>query len=453
MTVRLWPRSLVGQLVLAVAVTLFIAQAINLGLLARGQQQQQLAHSGGMAAARIIDAIERQGRGLPVASTFEPLGDRRGRRARVAMSSKAYVFPASAEPDPGLAEYVANLLEEADVRATEVKAMTLPARRNLRLTSNRSQIMVVQARVDGRYYAVRGRASDRESRYHGFLIWQTLFLYLLLLVPLLVIAWRASRPLRALTRAARADPTDRYVEPIAEHGPSDVRELIAAFNSYRIRIMTMLSDKDRMLGAVGHDLRTPLASLRVRVEQVDDTALREKMIGTIEEMTAMLTDILALARLGAGTEAAQAYNPGQLLFAVGEDYRAMGKQVRGPDDLSVMPMLSGRPVLVRRALRNLIDNALAYGGNAILSVEKGDDDVRLIVRDDGPGVDPARLIDLIEPFARGESSRNRATGGAGLGLAIARDLAEGEGGRLTLTNRADTTGIEAILTLPASVQQ
>src|SRR3546814_1210876 len=87
----------------------------------------------------------------------------------------------------------------------------------------------------------------------------------------------------------------------------------------------MLSDKDRMLEAVGHDLRTPLASLRVRVEQVDDAALREKMIGSIEEMTAMLTDILALARSGAGTEADQAYNPGQLLFAVGEDYRAMGK--------------------------------------------------------------------------------------------------------------------------------
>ncbi len=453
MTARLWPRSLVGQLVLAVAVTLFIAQVINFGLLARGQQQQQLAHGGGMAAARIIDAIERQGRGLPVASTFESRGERRGRRTRVAVSGKAYVFPRSAEPVPDLADYVANLLDEADVQATEVTAMTLPVRRHLRRTKDAPKTVIVQAQIDGRYYAVRGRAPDRDSRFHGFLIWQTLFLYLLLLVPLLMIAWRASRPLRALTKAARGDPTDRYAEPIVAHGPSDVRELIAAFNAYRTRILTMLSDKDRMLGAVGHDLRTPLASLRVRVEQVDDAALREKMIGSIEEMTAMLTDILALARSGAGTEAAQAYNPGQLLFAVGEDYRAMGKNVRGPDDLSVMPTLSGRPVLVRRALRNLIDNALAYGGNAILSVEKSDGGVRFIVRDDGPGVDPARLADLIEPFARGESSRNRATGGAGLGLAIARELAEGEGGQLTLTNRADTTGLEAVLTLSVSPQQ
>src|SRR3546814_2250114 len=99
-----------------------------------------------------------------------------------------------------------------------------------------------------------------------------------------------------LTRAARANPALRDTTPLAERGPSDVRDLIAAFNAYRARIAAMLSDKDRMLGAVGHDLRTPLASLRVRVEQIEDERLRDKMIASIAEMTAMLADILALAR-------------------------------------------------------------------------------------------------------------------------------------------------------------
>src|SRR3546814_5133787 len=119
----------------------------------------------------------------------------------------------------------------------------------------------------------------------------------------MLIAWRAARPLRDLTRAARTNPALRDATPLEEEGPSDMRDLIAAFNAYRTRIATMLSDKDRMLGAVGHDLRTPLASLRVRVEQVEDDALRDKMIASIEEMTAMLRDILALARSGEGTEA------------------------------------------------------------------------------------------------------------------------------------------------------
>jgi signal transduction histidine kinase len=453
MRLRLWPRGLVGQLLLAVAVTLFIAQAINLGLLARGQRQQQLAHIGGMTAARIIDALEREGRGVSASPMERSRSKRYRHRGRVIVSDRPFAFPIAARPVPDLGDYVANLLADADVSATQIKAMKLPVRRNLARTNDNRQAVIVQAQIDGRYYTVRSRTNGENSRFQGFLIWQTLLLYLLLLVPLLWIGWRASRPLRALTRAAHADPAARDAEPVAEQGPSDVRELIGAFNAYRARITTMLSDKDRMLGAVGHDLRTPLASLRVRVEQVDNAQLREKMIASIEEMTAMLTDILALARSGAGTEAMQAYNPGQLLFAIGEDYRAMGKAVEGPDDLPALPMLSGRSVLVRRALRNLIDNALAYGDKAIVSVEQRDGDVRFIVRDDGPGIDPARLTELVEPFARGEASRNRTTGGAGLGLAIARDIAEAEGGKLILSNRGDAAGLEAILLLHVTGQQ
>ena len=302
-----------------------------------------------------------------------------------------------------------------------------------------------RARPSGFERGQRSRIAATGNRLSGFLIWQTLTLYLLLLIPIMVIAYRAARPLRDLTRAARANPALRDTTPLDEEGPSDVRDLIAAFNAYRMRIATMLSDKDRMLGAVGHDLRTPLASLRVRVEGVDDDRLRDKMIASIDEMTAMLADILALARSGAGTEMQERIDLRALVGELADDYREQGKDVDTGDIVDAA--VRARPMLLRRALRNLIDNALAYGVRARLSVTVAGSEVRIIVSDDGPGLTEDQIRTLVEPFARGEQSRNRATGGTGLGLSIAREIAGGEGGTLTLANRAGG-GLDAVIALP-----
>ena len=552
MKFRLWPRSLIGQLVFAVAVMLFVAQAVNFALLVRGQKQQTLAHGGGMAVARIIDAVDRDRRGdfreRPGARRGGPDGggpDERENPKKLVISDRPIAVATGAVRLPELAEYVADLLHEADMQPQAVAAWALPQRPRLRANFP-GRTVIVSARIDGRYYAVRSRIQTGGNRLQGFLVWQTLSLYLLLLIPIMVIAWRAAAPLRDLTRAARSNPALRDATPLEEEGPSDVRDLIIAFNAYRGRIATMLSDKDRMLGAVGHDLRTPLASLRVRVEQVEDDALRDKMIASIEEMAAMLTDILALARSGAGTEGREpvalrdatpldeegpsdvrdliiAFNAyrgriatmlsdkDRMLGAVGHDlrtplaslrvrveqveddalrdkmiasieemaamltdilalarsgagtegrepvalrglveelaadYRERGKDVTAAAAVDAAVM--ARPLLLRRALRNLIDNAAAYGQRARLSVERGQGEVRIIVSDDGPGLTDEQIRTLIEPFARGEQSRNRATGGSGLGLSIARDIAEGEGGTLTLRNR-DGGGLDAVVGLP-----
>lgn len=441
MKLRLWPKSLVGQLVFAVAVMLFLAQAINFVLLSRGLKQQALAHGGGMAVARIIDAVERDRRG----DFRSPRGDReaRERGQKLSISETPPPIPAGAVRMPDLANYVAGLLAEADVRASSVDAWALPQRRRMQ-RPNFPRMAVVNVKVDGRYFAVRSRIPGGGNRLSGFLVWQTLTLYLLLLIPIVVIAYRAAGPLRDLTRAARANPALRDTTPLAEAGPSDVRDLIAAFNAYRARIATMLSDKDRMLGAVGHDLRTPLASLRVRVEGVDDDRLRDKMIASIDEMTAMLADILALARSGAGTEAQERIDLRALVDGLAGDYREQGKDV--DTGAIVDAAVQARPMLLRRALRNLIDNALAYGVRARLSVTVAGSEVRIIVSDDGPGLTEDQIKTLVEPFARGEQSRNRATGGTGLGLSIAREIANGEGGTLTLTNRAGG-GLDAVIAL------
>ena len=442
MSIRLWPRSLIGQLVLAVAAMLFVAQGINFVMLARGQKQQTLAHGGGLAVARIIDAIDRDRRGRI------DDGAARGRHDRVQKllitDGPPPLIPGSV-PLADLSAYVADLLSEGGVKASEVSAWAMPLRPRAQKASYPGRVVVVSARVDGRYFTVRSRIPATGGRLQGFLLWQTLSLYLLLLVPIILIAWRVAAPLRELTRAVRANPAARDLPPIDEAGPSDVRDLIAAFNAYRARIGTMLADKDRMLGAVGHDLRTPLASLRVRVEQVDDDRLREKMIASIEEMPAMLADILALARSGAGTEAPEAIALPLLLRELTADYGEQGKDVAA--GALAEAAVRARPMLLRRAMRNLIDNALAYGVRARLSVVREGDHARIIVSDDGPGLTDEQIRTLVEPFARGEQSRNRATGGAGLGLSIAREIAAGEGGELVLANRPGG-GLDAAIVLP-----
>lgn len=446
MKLRLWPKSLIGQLVFAVAVMLFVAQAINFVLLARGQKQQTLAHGGGMAVARIIDAIDRDRRGdfRPPRNERER-HEERERAEKLSISDQQPAMPTGAVRLPDMAAYVGGLLGETNIRVDTVDAWALPLRPRLRRPAFPDRPVIVVAKVEGRYFSVRTRIAAGGNRLKGFLVWQTLSLYLLLLVPIMLIAYRAARPLRDLTRAARANPALRDVEPLEEEGPSDVRELIGAFNAYRSRISTMLSDKDRMLGAVGHDLRTPLASLRVRVEQVEDDKLRDKMIASIEEMTAMLTDILSLARSGAGTEAQERIPLRELVGELAADYQERGKDV-GVGDIAEAIVLA-RPMLLKRALRNLVDNALAYGVRARLSVVIDGAVTRIVVSDDGPGLSDEQIRTLIEPFARGEQSRNRATGGAGLGLSIARDIAEGEGGSLALSNRTGR-GLDAVIALP-----
>ena len=442
MSIRLWPRSLIGQLVLAVAAMLFVAQGINFAMLARGQKQQTLAHGGGMAVARIIDAIDRDRRGR---IDNGAASGRHDRVQKLLITDRPPPLIPGSVPLADLSAYVADLLSEGGVKASEVSAWAMPLRPRAQKASYPGRVVVVSARVDGRYFTVRSRIPATGGRLQGFLLWQTLSLYLLLLVPIILIAWRVAAPLRELTRAVRANPAARDLPPIDEAGPSDVRDLIAAFNAYRARIGTMLADKDRMLGAVGHDLRTPLASLRVRVEQVDDDRLREKMIASIEEMTAMLADILALARSGAGTEAPEAIALPLLLRELTADYGEQGKDVAA--GALAEAAVRARPMLLRRALRNLIDNALAYGVRARLSVVREGDHARIIVSDDGPGLTDEQIRTLVEPFARGEQSRNRATGGAVLGLSIAREIAAGEGGELILANRPGG-GLDAAIVLP-----
>jgi signal transduction histidine kinase len=200
-----------------------------------------------------------------------------------------------------------------------------------------------------------------------------------------------------------------------------------------------------MLGAIGHDLKTPLAALRVRIESVEDDAEREKMAATIEDIRRTLDDILSLARVGRPTDPLEPTDLKALVCSVVEEFEDMGEPVTFDADERIVVAL--RATWLRRAMRNLISNAVRYGRKAEVSLRREGGDAVVTVRDEGPGIPEADLARMVEPFARGEGSRNRGTGGAGLGLAIARAIAEQHGGRLVLANRAEG-GLEVELRLP-----
>ena len=225
------------------------------------------------------------------------------------------------------------------------------------------------------------------------------------------------------------------------------------------RIGTMLDEKDIMLGAIGHDLKTPLSALRVRVESVKDDKLRSKMVASIEDLHQSLDEILLLARVGRGQEEAETVNIGALIDTIAEEFAQLDKPVA----LEAMPRIVGEVYVtwLRRAIRNLTSNAVRYGGGARISLTANSDDaanqidggtITIFVDDDGPGIAEQELDNIFTPFYRLEKSRNSQTGGAGLGLTLARAIAEKHGGNVTLHNRYDAAGdimgLRAAFTFP-----
>jgi len=203
-----------------------------------------------------------------------------------------------------------------------------------------------------------------------------------------------------------------------------------------------------MLGALGHDLRTPLASLRIRIESMEPEAERQKAIRTIEEASQLLEDILELSRQGRSREPVRTMDLSILVQDIVEDYTDTG----APVELVAREKapVACRPVLFGRAMRNLIDNAIAYGDSARVSVSRSPEGrVIVSIDDDGPGMSEAVLATATAPFVRGEESRSRETGGAGLGLTLADAIVKAHGGVLRLQNRTPH-GLSAIIDLPGA---
>lgn len=470
---RFLPRSLLGQVLLATAVALLVAQAISTALLYRASEQRReiaIMHAVAFQLLTGPDRAERKGqhrRGRDDGPRMRlnrdgPLAPRLPRRLRYSENPTNPVL-ASDSRHASRETALRAILEAQGVAIAELAVGVRPfmadpdvreATAHYPLANERMQslphdLLVVGLRRQGSetWQVARLPVPPRDRAMMRTLVLQTLIQFLVLVGLLYFVLRRITRPLAALAESTRRFAGAGAPEPpLPPTGPDDIRHLIEAHNAMQSRIGSMLDEKDVMLGAIGHDLKTPLAALRVRVESVENEAARGKMAQTIEDITRTLDEILALARIGRSDASAEAVELGALAASVVEEFEDMGEPVTLESRERIAAPV--RLTWLKRGLRNLVTNALRYAGSARVSVLRDGSQILLRVDDDGPGIPEERIAEMLEPFTRGEGSRNRETGGAGLGLALARAVAEQHGGTLLLANRPQG-GLRAEIRLPA----
>jgi signal transduction histidine kinase len=259
-----------------------------------------------------------------------------------------------------------------------------------------------------------------------------------------LIASHISRPLRNLARSAEALGRGENLPPIAEEGPEEIRRTAEAFNRMQERLHRFVEDRTKMLAAIGHDLRTPLTSLRLRAEFVKDEEVQRKMLTTIDELQGMTEAAIAFARGQSTDEETRAIQLEALIESICDDLADLGHPVTYLE--SVRSTYRCRPDGLRRAVRNLVENAVRYGSDAKVSIRHLPATVDIVVEDRGPGIPEAMKEKVFAPFFRLEASRNRDTGGIGLGLSIARAIVRQHGGDIAFISGRE--GMQAIISLP-----
>lgn len=480
-TFRIWPRSLLGQMLLSMALALLIAQSVSAVLLYQASEYRHEQALLNAAAFRLLgtprperDRGERRGD----RSDWGNRGERAGRQARQAslggyamqrlpmplrlQTSPAAPLLAGDVRNPEREQALREILRSQGIEVGQLMVLTrsldedpmtrerprLRQRLVLGLGAD-TQLMLAAAEMPQRSGWTIARVAEppRTGGPMKSIILQTLLIFLFLFALQFLLLRRITRPLNLLTeRTERFARTQDQSGPLPPEGPDDIRRLIAAHNMMEARIGALLNEKDVMLGAIGHDLKTPLAALRVRIESVESEHERGRMAASIEDITRSLDDILSLARVGRASEPPERAELSALVASVVEEFEDMGQPVTLLESSRMV-----HPVHVtwlRRALRNLIGNAVRYGGSAEVSLIRSGEDIILRVEDNGPGIPDDRIDDMLQPFTRGEASRNRDTGGAGLGLTLARAIAEQHGGRLALTSRIQG-GLRADIILAA----
>jgi signal transduction histidine kinase len=275
-----------------------------------------------------------------------------------------------------------------------------------------------------------------------------------LLSPLVVLAgllsvWTARRlaaPIRDFAQAAERLGVDMTAPPLAERGPHELRTAIRAFNLMQQRLRRFLEDRTQMLAAISHDLRAPLARLRLRAELVEDDEQQRRMFSDLNVMNAMIDTTLAFAHDDARQDPRRLVDLSVLVADVCEDIADVGGKAcyLGPRGIDV----TCRPSAIRRAVTNLVDNAVNHAGSARVQIVREAKRVVILIEDDGPGIAAEQQEKVFAPFYRLDPSRDPDKGGVGLGLSVARTIAREHGGDVTLAN-GDDGGLRVRVELPA----
>ncbi len=366
-------------------------------------------------------------------------------------------FPPDAKPRPGLRDQilaydleVAAAFARRDLRFRHLSPAALVGQNRAGETSAFRAMAALEISVtlkDGRVLSVLfSPTSLLVGQSRGFVILLVLAVFFFGGVSAVLLN-QALRPLRELEQAThRFGETDAAATPLRETGAEEIRRVARALNRSQRRVESLMEERARIVSAIAHDVRTSITRLRLRIDQPSDfdsaAATRD-----LDQMQTLIEDMLTYARSSQKSPQLELMELTEFIQAYAEDSPAPleAEEIGHQEVFSV----AGDPVSLRRALNNLVDNAVRYGGGAALKYGRTDHGFEIRIEDDGPGIDNSLLETVFEPFYRLEDSRNRATGGSGLGLGIARTLIEAQGGALMLENRK-SGGLRAIIQFPES---
>lgn len=416
---REWIQSFAGRMMLIVLVGLAVFGAIPLGTYIYDRTIGAIALQAESISQRVISVVE----------TYEAQPPQRRRDVPRLVSTRYFTVSLRPQPPPLAPPPPEGLIAELTPRLAPF------GERPVRMWPTRGPdgdgILVAVAVTGGwLMFDARPEPNEGDPWVRGW-AWAALAFAVLSITFLLV--RRTAAPVGQFALAADRFGTDVNAPPLPEAGSPEVRRAIRAFNRMQERLRRYVDDRTMMMAAISHDLRTALTRLKLRAEFIDDNEQRAKAVNDLDEMQLMIESTLAFARDEAVQEKRSRVDLAALLQSLCADYSDSGRNVRyqGPD----RAVFEGRPVALRRAFANLIDNAVRYGDEALvtLAAENGACVVR--VEDRGPGIPLALREQVFAPFYRIESSRSRETGGMGLGLAVVRSVVRGHGGDITLGDR------------------
>ncbi len=480
---RLWPHGLAAQLLIGLVLGLALTHGAGLLLLSREPGEVH-----GLARRQAVDQLVQIAQGAwaledlrAVDRVLAALGGPHSRYRLVEGPATALPEALSAPSDPRWAEDAATVSRELGQRL-ELPPDGLRVRISAPEGSDteappRARMDAAVALPSGAWLVAEHGLGLRTRWWWPFSFWMQLGLVPFVLIACIAVQ-RLLRPVHALVQAAQQASVGEWVPPLEPSGPREVREVIRAFNLMQERLRRFVDDRTRLLASVSHDLRTPITSLRLRVEMVEDEALRAPMVRTLDDMAALVDESLRFGRDEAAREPTRPVSLAALVQGVVETQRSLGRDVR----LEALPADDStyrcRPLALQRALGNLVDNAVRYGQRArvrLLAPEAGSAAAaswRIEVDDDGPGIPPDRVEQAFLPFTQlqrgpsapdgaqggpdgagesngaGEAAAARQAPGTGLGLAIARSCSRAHGGEVQL-RRAPGGGLRAVLLLPS----
>ena len=448
---RLLPRSLVGRLGLVLVIAVVVAQGIAVAIFISETSRVSRALSRTQAVDRMatlvraIDAVPPSSRG-DIIQAFE------SRSHHYSASDMPLVAAAATgEQEQQIAQRLRRLTRK---RAHDTRIALVERNRDAQdeeesvdlLGSPRALEMSVQL-ADGSWLndvaPLRPLILPAVNVANAWLYILAGSVMAVIVVVVFGVRW-VTRPLTALADAADRVGRGESVELLTVRGPYEVERTVTAFNVMQQRLSHFMNDRLAMLAAISHDLRTPMTAARLRAEMIDDTEVRDAIVRSMTEMQSIIESTLSFARDETSSEEPHVIDLTSLIEAIADDLASIAGQITvgGYDHVPYRC----RPALLRRALTNLISNAVKYGKRAKITVHLTNGNAHIVIDDEGPGLPQDQLERVFEPFVRIEQTRSRETGSVGLGLSIARTIIRAHGGEVTLQNLPD--GLRAEVVLP-----